>query len=93
MASIARFQIDINKWSFEIDILQQSESIIQMSLWNLSYVYLKANIRFYHKFQFDPTGHPIDFYTEKGFCWINEIKDNLTFQQQLKFYRLNPAWA
>ena len=50
-----------------------------MSFWNLSYVYLKANIRFYHKFQFDPTGHPIDFYTEKGFCWNNEMKDNLTF--------------
>ena len=38
-----------------------------MSLGNLSYVYLKANIRFYHKFRFDLTGHPIDFYTEMGF--------------------------
>ena len=81
----------LSNCQFKIEVFHKSESVIQMSLRNLSYAYLKANIRFYHKFQFDPTGHPIDFYTEKGFCWNNEIKDNLTFQQQLKFYRLNPA--
>ena len=56
MASLKEFQID-----------HLLESVIQMSNWNLAYVYLKANIRFYHKFRFDLTDHLIDFYTEKGF--------------------------